>query len=190
MTNNNPTRRTDTLDEALVSLAMDGDLQAFEQLYRRWHLRLLRHANRLLGEPEQARDVVQLAALAIARNIHRLKSPAGFGPWAYTIVRNRAADQIKRNQRDRALKDAVAAVPTTSAEADPNQSRSHELRDLIASLAPIDREILSAFYLDQMSLQQITDCFDIPIGTAKSRLHNARNRLRTTYQAIEGDHHE
>lgn len=80
---------------ALADLAKLGDREAFAQLYTAWHPRLLRFALRRCGDMELARDAMQDAALTMARNIHRLKDPASFSPWAYTIVRRRVADRMR-----------------------------------------------------------------------------------------------
>ena len=73
------------LDLYQVGLAVEGDRQAFELLYRRWHPRLLRLAGRLTGNPDEARDVMQDSALTIARDLHKLREPALFSAWEYTI---------------------------------------------------------------------------------------------------------
>ena len=97
------------LDAYQAACASAGDESAFSLLYKRWHARLLRFAYRQTGHPEAARDVMQEAALSMARNIHRLKDPELFSSWAYTIVRRRAADHIAANIKDRALKASYAA---------------------------------------------------------------------------------
>jgi len=164
-----------------VELAVAGDADAFEALYRNWHSRLQRYALFLLGNAEDARDVTQLTAIAIARNIHRLNEPASFAPWAYTILRRRAADYISREQKQRALAESMSReghqeVPHVA------DTEGFQWLDLIGSLGAVDREILTAYYVDK----DIAGCFAIPRGTVKSRLHSARARLKAAYKQIEG----
>ncbi len=174
------------LDAYQVALAMDGDRQAFDRLYRRWHPRLLRHAHRLTGQVEDARDVMQEVAMALVRNIHRLRDPEQFGPWAYTIVRNRAASFIKRTVRDRDLVKAVSVEAQTLGEGvDTADERTDELSRLIETLPITDREVLSAYYVDGMSVAEIAACLAIAPGTVKSRLHTARTHLKTAYETEE-----
>lgn len=173
------------LDDLQVSLAMAGEARAFQLLYKRWHPRLLRHARGLVGHPDEALDVMQDAAMAIARNIHRLERPESFGPWAYTIVRNRAANHIKQNQRHRSLKKAARTVQDFDQTKAPAIERADQLRELIATLAVIDRDVLSAYYVDGMSVHEIAACLGLPPGTVKSRLHTARTHLKTAYDALE-----
>lgn len=178
------------LDELQVALAMQGDRAAFSLLYRRWHPRLLRHARSLVRHPEDARDIMQEAGMAIAKNIHRLQEPEKFGPWAYTIVRNRCASHIKRLQKDRSLKNAIRTEIAIGIEQSPNDERTDHLRVLIQSLHPADQEVLSAYYVDGMSIDDIATCLAIPSGTVKSRLYTARAHLKHAYAAQQGAHHE
>ncbi len=163
---------------------MDGDRDAFDRLYRRWHPRLLRHAHRLTGHMEDGRDVMQEVAMALVHNIHRLRDPEQFGPWAYTIVRNRAASFITRSVRDRDLKRAAADEVQTQGP-DIADERAGDLMALIATLPIADREVLSAYYSDGMTVTEIAACLAIAPGTVKSRLHTARSHLKTAFESEE-----
>jgi len=178
------------LDELQAALAIAGDRKAFELLYRRWHPRLLRHARRLVGHSDDAQDVLQDAALAIARNIHRLQSPSSFGPWAYTIIRNRAANHIKRKQRDRSLKDEFQREADSKPRETTTNNQADDLRDLFRTLPMMDQEVLSAYYVDGMSVNEISLCLSKPSGTIKSRLHSARTRLKAAYDSMKGYQNE
>ncbi|MCP2670792.1 sigma-70 family RNA polymerase sigma factor [Maricaulaceae bacterium EIL42A08] len=177
------------LDAYQAALAMDGDRDAFDRLYRRWHVRLLRHAHRLTGHSEDARDVMQEVAMALVKNIHRLRDPDQFGPWAYTIVRNRSASFIQRVVRDRDLKRAAASEAQIEVE-QTGEGRSDDLISLIATLPLADREVLSAYYVDGMSVAEIAACLALAPGTVKSRLHTARTHLKAAYDTQEGVTHE
>ncbi len=177
------------LDAYQAALAMDGDRDAFDRLYRRWHPRLLRHAHRLTGHSEDARDVMQEAAMALVKNIHRLRDPDQFGPWAYTIVRNRSASFIQRVVRDRDLKRTAASEAQMEAE-QADKGRSDDLLSLIATLPLADREVLSAYYVDGMAVAEIAACLALAPGTVKSRLHTARTHLKAAYDTQEGVTHE
>lgn len=104
------------LDSFQAAKARDGDRHAFELLYKRWHAPLLRFAYRQIGHADSAKDVMQDAALAMAKNIHRLSDPDMFSNWAYTIVRRRCADHIKANIKDINLKAKFAGQSETSAK--------------------------------------------------------------------------
>ena len=183
MTQDAQSRLTRALDTYQASCAMAGDRQAFELLYKRWHPKLLRLAYRLTGHPEEAQDVMQEAAMAIARNIGRLDAPDRFAAWAYTIVRRRAADQIKRTVRRRdALSDLKSETETAPARPDP---AGQALADALSELAPTDQTLLRLFYLDGFTGPELAAAMGLPLGTVKSRLFAARQRLKSTFEATE-----
>jgi RNA polymerase sigma factor (sigma-70 family) len=173
------------LDAYQVRQAMAGDRVAFDRLYRRWHARLLRHAHRLVGHGEDARDVMQEVAMALVKNIHRLRAPEQFGPWAYTIVRNRSASFIRGAVRERTMRQAATVEAELQAPT-AGEGRSDDLVALIATLGLADREVLSAYYVDGMSVAEIAACLALAPGTVKSRLHTARTHLKTAYQTEQG----
>ncbi len=169
---------------------MDGDADAFEQLYRRWHPRFLRHATRLLGNSDEALDVCQTAAIAIAQNIHRLEQAENFGSWCYTILRNRAVDHIRQKKKHRSIQAAMTAEAQPAPAKHPADTSAYEWQDLIRTLSATDREVLTTYYVDDMTINEIARCLAIPAGTVKSRLSAARQRLKAAYNASEGDQHE
>jgi len=181
--------RSQALDEYQVLLAQDGDRRAFELLYKRWHPRLLRFAFRQIGNADAAKDVMQDAALTIAKNIGRVKDPSRFSSWAYTIVRRRAADYIARAVKNRRLVSEMAELPPATETVSLDEQLS--LKQGLAKLPPTDRMILSLFYTDGMTGAEIAAGMGIPIGTVKSRLFAARAKLKSIYQdKPKGDENE
>ena len=169
------------LDIFQVGQAANGDRQAFDLLYRRWHPRFLKLARRLTKHPDQAQDVLQDAALTIAGDIHKLQDPSKFSAWAYTIIRRRAADYIDKAVRRRALEDRVLETPKETSEEDL------ALRQALAQLPEIDRLMLTLFYQDGFKGTEIAAALGIPLGTVKSRLFKARADLKSIYMASEGE---
>lgn len=173
------------LDIYQVGLAADGDARAFDLLYRRWHPQLLRFAYRLTGNPEEARDVMQEAALTIARDIHKLREPERSSAWAYTIVRRRAADHIKRSVRVRKL---LSELPEP--ETGIGTETQFSLRQALARLPVSDRLMLTLFYVEGLRGTEIAAALGIPLGTLKSRLFNARRKLKNIYEVEIGDQND
>lgn len=178
-------RVREALDAYQVGLAAEGDRQAFDLLYRRWHPQLLRFAYRLTGNSDEARDVMQDASLTIARDIHKLRDPEKFSAWAYTIVRRRAADHVDRSVRARNLMSDMPE-PEIGIGADMKLS----LRQALARLPESDRSMLTLFYVDGLRGTEIAAALGIPLGTVKSRLFTARQKLKTIYEAEKGDEND
>jgi len=168
------------LDAFQVAEAASGSQVAFDLLYRRWHPRLFRLACRLTGNTEDARDVLQDAALTIARDLHKLRDPSKFSAWAYTIVRRRTADYIHKAVRQRDLSQETVDVVDVAEEA-------LSLKQALSQLSETDHLMLVLFYQDGFRGIEIAAALGIPLGTVKSRLFKARDRLKSIYIETEGD---
>lgn len=175
------------LNELLVLRSQDGDAAALEQLIRRWHEPLLRHASRLTGSVnDEARDVLQNAWMAIVRNLRRLDDPAHFRAWAYRIVTNKCADRVRARQRERRLNEN-ARRSLSRDEVNHNHASDDigQLRSALRALPDDRRLLLSMHYLDGLSVGEIAIALSLPPGTVKSRLFHAREQLRHTLERIE-----
>jgi RNA polymerase sigma-70 factor (ECF subfamily) len=174
-------------EELLVLRCQDGEERALGELVDRWQGRFVGHACRLTGRPDAASDVVQEAWIAIVRGLGGLDDPARFAPWAYRIVRNKCVDWVRRQQRRRRL----------GRELEENRRREEELAlangrheprpgrliEALRALPPERQALLSLYYQDGLSVREIAEILEIPAGTVKSRLFQARNQLR---DALEG----
>ncbi len=172
--------------ELLVLRRQGGDREAMGELYALYAPRLIRYASRLLGDPEQGAEAAQEAWLSIVAGIGSLADPARFPGWAYRLVSNRCADHIRRAQRDRRhLPRAAASRPGADGpEARDDPDEVDDLRRAIRGLDDEHRVVVELFYLDALGVAEIGRALGVPAGTVKSRLFNARRRLRA---ALEGD---
>lgn len=176
-------RQDKACDEWLVLRSQDGDAEAFGLLVARWQPRLLRHARRLLGagsqEADAAHEAVQEAWLAIVRGMGRLEDPARFRTWTYRIVSRRCVDRFRRRHRDRQLTETVAREAARDApKGPPPDSPDHGLCAALRRLDPMHRCVLELRYLDGLNVREVAEALGIPVGTVKSRLFHARDRLK------------
>lgn len=173
------------LDEYLVASASIGDRKALSLLVRRWHGKLLAHAWRLLGDPEAAKDAVQDGWSEIIRGLPRLVDPGAFPAWACRIVTRRCARLINKARRDRRLQEAVAQEPNaTSYQNSGTGLDAEKVRQAMTNLPAEQRAAIALFHLEEMSVAEVAVALDVPTGTVKTRLMNARRKLRA---ALEGD---
>ncbi|WP_425410157.1 RNA polymerase sigma factor [Hyphococcus sp.] len=174
-------------DEYLAAAARAGDRAAFERLAARWQPKLAAHAYRLAGEPDLARDIAQDAWADITRGLSKLDDVRVFHAWAFRIVTRRAADAIRRRQRDRKLMDAYAAdasrLDYEGAHNAPDSPNARLSAALNALPAP-QRAAIALFYQQDLSVAEIAAALRIPAGTVKTRLMYARRKLRA---ALEGE---
>lgn len=176
------------LDEYLVLAAQSGSADAFRRLVARWMPRLLRHATRVLLDADAAHDAVQDAWLAIAKGLRRLDDPSRFPAWALAITTRRCVDEVRRRQRRRAIAADAREDPSFMvATVDGNSpDRTLDLTAAVASLPADQRLLVSLFYGEGLSVEEIARTLTIPAGTVKSRLHAIRLSLKTL---LEGEDH-
>ncbi|MDO8834144.1 MAG: sigma-70 family RNA polymerase sigma factor [Vicinamibacterales bacterium] len=178
--------REDVIDDLLVLAAQAGDVGAFERLAARWHPRLLRHARRMTGDSEGARDATQEAWVAIVRGLGRLQDPARFAPWALRITSRRCADWIARRRHARSHNAGRDPGSEGTLPTGPDADDLSSVRDAIRRLDRSDRLLLAMFYLEGYSVAEIAHACSVPPGTVKSRLFHARERVRAALEVSDG----
>ncbi len=162
-------------DELLVTLVLGGDRRAGERLSARWQPRLLRTARRLTGDADLAMQAAQDSWVAIWRGLPKLRDPARFGAWAFGILRRKCADAVGRLviERQRSGEDEAAdtAIP-------PGQEDTAALHEAFAGLSPDHRLAAHLHFVEGLTLAEIAEVQEVPLGTAKSRLFHARRQLK------------
>jgi RNA polymerase sigma factor (sigma-70 family) len=168
-------------DEYLVAAAMTGDRPALARLVARWQPRLYRHAWRVLGDAERAKDMVQEAWVEILRGLARLDDVVAFPAWAYRIVTRRCQRSFNRAARevvDFDEDECEAGTPATDDDAGEFAAELANVMDAIARIPPHQRAALALFYIEEMSVAEIAIATDVPPGTVKTRLLHARRKVR------------
>ena len=163
-----------------VLAARDGDLAAFERLVIGYRGRAWGLARRALGDPGAADEAVQEAFLKAFTRIGSLREPGSFGPWLFRICRNAIVDRARRGRRRDVSLDAVEGVladPRADAEWD---GYADLLRVSIGMLRPRLREAIRLHYSAGLSLGEIGSLCGVAEARVKSRLHEARKKLRQT----------
>ncbi len=172
--------RDEIQSQLLVLRAQSGDSGAMTQLVEQWQPRLWTLARLLSDDDEEAWDVTQETWLAVVRDLHRMNDPTRFRPWVLRILRNKAADKVRRRQRGRSIALDRAAEPAVEVSTD-----AADVRSLMSALPEQDRELLARHYFEGVEYPELAAMLDVPVGTLKSRLHAARQRLR---KLMERDH--
>lgn len=165
-------------DQLIVVRCQLGERAAFDALIRRWSASLHRYALKLAGDTDLANDLAQDVWLRVLRGLPRLRDAAQFRPWLYGIAHRTFMDRL----RDRYAMPVEALLdPETIIAIDAEDDTEDLDRALAAGLDRlplVEREALTLFYLDDLSLAEIATALGIPVGTVKSRLFRARTLLR------------
>ena len=164
-------------DELLVTLARSGDRAAANRLAARWYPRLMRTALRLVQDRSDAEEAVQEAWAGICRGWPRLSDPAMFPGWAFGILRRKCVDRIRKSQTERNRTAPIEAAP------EPSQPARGELQveidQALAGLSDDHRLAAILYFGEGLSLNEIAAVTGVPVGTAKSRIFNARQHLKS-----------
>ena len=163
-------------NQLLVLDAQEGSRLALEELVRRWYHKLWQHARRLTDDAQAAWDITQKSWYNIIKGLARLEDPARFPAWAYKITTHRAMD-YRRNQQRRQHQPLPAIDPPAESEED-----SLEVRDVLQQMKENSRLVLTLYYWEQLSIAEIGIVLDIPAGTVKSRLFQARRELKALWE--------
>lgn len=162
-------------DEALIEGINGGDTLAFEVLYYRYRDWVVRLAYRYTGHHDDALDVLQETFAYLLRRSPHLQLSARMTTFLYPVVKHLSlAAKAKRCRVNpsEALPECVAS-PTL-----PDDPARAELARVMASLPDDQREVVLMRFVDDMPLAEIADALSLPIGTVKSKLHRALERLR------------
>ena len=164
-------------DELLVIRCQLGERSAFDELVERWHTPVWKYLRRVAGEDEAASDVAQDVWLRVLRGIGRLRDGSKLRPWLFGIARRALMDRLRQQYATQGDTDVDFEALPADASDDPGEeiaAMAHEL----ARLPVTEREVLTLFYLRELSLAEVAEVLSVPIGTVKSRLFRARQLLR------------
>ncbi|MEM9616299.1 MAG: RNA polymerase sigma factor [Actinomycetota bacterium] len=170
--------------DELIERAKDGDHPSFEELVRRTYADTYTLAFRLVGDEEDARDVVQEAYLRAHKGIKRFRGDAQFSTWLHRITANCANTYLGRRGRHEhdPLPDEPAIVDSHP-QIDPEERAGigdlrDQLTEALLALPPKLRAVVVLRDIYDLSHDSIAEQLGITESAAKVRLHRARKRLR------------
>ncbi|HYK98621.1 MAG TPA: RNA polymerase sigma factor [Candidatus Acidoferrales bacterium] len=170
-------------DRELVYAARDGDMLAFDALFYRYKDGIFRLGFAITKDPSAAEEIVVDTFARAHRALARLEPEGSLRPWLYRVAVN-----LSYNRRPRknvilsALEDATEEVVESGERSPSNLAELAELRRVVLAavdtLGPKHRTVVVLHYLNGLNLAEIALVVDCPVGTVKSRLHYALQRLR------------
>ena len=163
-------------DQELIELANKGDPAAFETLYCRYRDWVYRLAWRFTGNMPDALDVLQETFAYLLGKLPGFELTASMTTFLYPVVRH--VSFTIRSKSRRFTSDEQILSEMVSPTSEETELCRSELAAVLAILPDEQREVLLMRFVDDMSLQEIAAALDVPIGTVKSRLHNALRALR------------
>ncbi|WP_417347378.1 sigma-70 family RNA polymerase sigma factor [Ferrimonas sp.] len=172
------------LAQAMTRVANNRDKQAYAELFRHFASRVHAFCFTRLGDDQTAREVAQDTLLAVWQKASSFDLDKGnVSTWIYTIARNRCFDlgRQKLSRPTLVSADELYLEPTPVEDSSDllvqSEAEKRRLNELIARLPENQRQVVSLVYLKEMSHQAVAEHLNLPVGTVKSRLRLAMEKL-------------
>ena len=178
-------------DATLVERSRDGDLEAFNQIVRRYQLRVYNLAARILGDRTAAEDVAQDTFVSAYKALARFRG-GSLRAWLLRIASNQCYDRLRSAKRrpEQSLDEAMESPGFHVPSRDPSpeqQAISRELHDHVQRAIlglPFDqRNTIMLVDVQGLSYEEAAEAMDVSMGTVKSRLSRARAAVRDALMA-------
>ena len=178
-------------DETLIGLIMHARAEALSALYDRYGRLVFGLAFNSVGDRATAEEITQDVFLRVWQRAGQYRSDRGqVSTWLTGITRHRAIDQLRHDRTRPAAPGAWAKVPPEAGQAaGPEQSvalalEREQVHRALAALPEDQKQVLALAYFQGLSQSQIAAALDLPLGTVKTRIRLAMQKLR---QALGGD---
>ncbi len=181
-------------DRTLYERCRDGDELAWEALVVRFQARVCSVAFGYTGSEEEALDVAQEVFVRIWRRLDSCRDPDRLAAWVLSIARNACLDHLRRRKARPPAQDVPAeelgGLADPRADAADRQLVRDEQRDILEQalqeLTPINREAILLKDIQELSLEDMAEMLDLPLGTVKSRCSRARVELASVVGRLIG----
>lgn len=172
--------------ELLVKRAQKDDSTAIEELLFAYEKRVYNIAFRYMGNEADAYDMAQEALIKIYKRIKSFKGDSSFSSWVYRITVNTCLDGLRKNKKNvvslestlengASYQDEKSDTPEESAL---KQERQKYIQQAINTLSADHKSVIILRDINGFSYEEVADCLSISVGTVKSRISRARQKLK------------
>jgi RNA polymerase sigma-70 factor (ECF subfamily) len=191
-------------DTDLMIAFAAGDEAAFDELVERHHIPLINFFFKMVWDRHVAEDLSQEVFVKLHCHRQGYQPRAKFTTFLYRVARNCAVDYLRRHKHERGAVSLDAPVESGSSlqdqlvgdGADPTVETQHRelgdsIRDALATLPEEHRTVFVLSEVQGLKYAEISEVLDVPVGTIKSRMHNATKRLRDALVragVVSGEH--
>lgn len=178
------------VENRLTERAKRGDRDAYAELIEIYKDKIFQLVYRMVGNRQDAEDIAQETFLRGYANLHMYDETYKFSTWIYRIATNLCIDRGRKKRPDFSLDEEVEAGQgmdwysrLSTKEKTPEdivvtQELQETVQKALSQLAPKYRSIMTLRYIEDLSLQEISDVLKLPVTTIKTRIHRGREALR------------
>ncbi|MHC4551349.1 MAG: RNA polymerase sigma factor [Planctomycetota bacterium] len=173
-------------NQLLVLRCQSGQAPAWDELVGRWEKPLIYYIRRMVDDEPQAWQILQEVWLQVVKNIHTLRRPEYLPKWLYSICHHKIVSYYRKSHRQAEFQTELCQeAHRDNHEPDVQFENAEAVHWGLEKLKPVFREVLTLFFLQDLSVEEIAEVLDVPAGTVKSRLYYAKKQLRDVLE----DHH-
>lgn len=181
----------ENMESQLIEKAKNGDSAAFEKLIQLYEKKVYNIALRMSRNHDDALDISQDVFIRVYRSLSGFKEESSFSTWLFRITTNICIDHLRKRERSQKTVSLYRTdedgeefeLPIVDPEASPElhydrREMTETLRSCVDELPPDQREIIVLRDINGLSYEEIAQVLDCNLGTVKSRINRARNRLQ------------
>ena len=177
-------------DRLLLRVGSDRDRFAFKKLYEHFTPRLKSFLLRIGSDMSAAEEICQESMIMVWRRAETFNpDSAGASTWIFTIARNKRIDKLRKDNRPLPDLNDPSFFQIPVDKSDDILQRVEEekkTKNALKNLPPEQAKLILSAYYEEKSHRKIADETNLPLGTVKSRIRLAINRLRTQLEELEG----
>lgn len=167
-------------DEQLVKEIQEGDVLAFEVLVKHYQRRLFSFVFHILYDAHAAEEVVQDALFSVYRSIDRVDVTQKFSSYLFTIAKHTAISYLRRKKQIVSLSEIEeqASEEETLYEGLIEAEKQHRVRESLLALEEKYRRVITLYYFEDLSYEEISRKLKLPINTIRTHLLRAKKQLK------------
>lgn len=164
---------------SLIERGKRGDMRAFEQIYRLFERPVYTLALRMLGDPDEAQEILHDAMLQLFRKLAQFRGDAPFWSWLRQIAVNEALMRLRR----RGVVETVDELPEPESHTAASPEQQRDLERALDQLGPTTRSVVWLYHVEGYSHEEIATSFGKSVSFSKSQLARGMQKLRTLHDA-------
>lgn len=175
-------------DKSNIRRVLDGDTSSFSWLVEKYKDRVFTVCFRILRQREDAEDAAQNTFIKAFRNLHSFKGDSKFSTWLYTIAYRTSISKAQLNKIETVSDDFQIDISTEiyfpQLELLKEKEQERYIKQAISELPEVEGVIITLFYLDENSIQEIVEITSLTASNVKVKLHRARKQLKNTLEVM------
>ena len=172
-----------TNDQPLIDAILAGDTQSFSVLVDRYKDLVFTLALRMVKHREEAEEVSQDTFIKVFRSLNRFKGDSKFSTWIYRVAYNTCLDRLKKHKREQQVvaideyTEHQVKTIDNALDAMEKEERKQAVQSCLQLLPSDDSALLTLFYFEELSLEEIADIVGLTANNVKVKLFRSRKKL-------------